>query len=59
VLNEWLKGGLGRFMLPIPELVRSDPFWLVEDPHRKAYAELTLLGPQMPIYEVYNRPSPK
>jgi len=54
VLNEWLKGGLGRFMLPIPEIVQSDPFWLKEDPHRKAYAELTLLGPQMPIYEVYN-----
>ena len=54
VLNEWLKGGLGRFMLPIPELVQSDPFWLKEDPHRKAYAELTLLGQQMPIYEVYN-----
>src|SRR5205823_6319419 len=28
VLNEWLKGGLGRYMLPIPELVQSDPFWL-------------------------------
>jgi multiple sugar transport system substrate-binding protein len=28
VLNEWLKGGLGRFMLPIPEIVQSDPFWL-------------------------------
>ena len=54
VLNEWLKGGLGRFMLPVPELVKSDPFWLKEDPHRKAYAELTLLGQQMPIYEVYN-----
>src|SRR5215470_13481428 len=54
VLNEWLKGGLGRFMLPVPELVQSDPFWLKEDPHRKAYSELTLLGPQMPIYEVYN-----
>jgi multiple sugar transport system substrate-binding protein len=54
VLNEWLKGGLGRFMLPIPELVRSDPFWLKEDPHRRAYAELTLLGLQMPSYETYN-----
>jgi len=54
VLNGWLKGGLGRFMLPIPELVQSDPFWLKEDPHRKAYAELTLLGSQIPIYEVYN-----
>jgi multiple sugar transport system substrate-binding protein len=55
VLNEWLKGGLGRFMLPIPEIVKGDPFWLAEDPHRRAYAELTVLGPQMPIYEVYNR----
>ena len=54
LLNEWLKGGLGRFMLPVPELVQSDPFWLKEDPHRKAYAELTLFGPLMPIYEVYN-----
>jgi multiple sugar transport system substrate-binding protein len=54
VLNEWLKGGLGRFMLPVPKIVQSDPFWLKEDPHRKAYAELTLLGPLMPIYEVYN-----
>jgi multiple sugar transport system substrate-binding protein len=54
VLNEWLKGGLGRFMLPIPELVQSDPFWLKEDPHRKAYAELTLFGPIMPIFETYN-----
>ncbi len=25
VLNEWLKGGLGRFMLPIPELVQERP----------------------------------
>jgi multiple sugar transport system substrate-binding protein len=54
VLNEWLKGGLGRFVLPIPELVQSDPFWLKEDPHRKAYTELTLLGPIMPIFETYN-----
>ena len=54
VLNEWLKGGLGRFMVPVKELAQSDPFWLQEDPHRKAYTELTLLGQLMPIYEVYN-----
>jgi len=41
-------------MLPIPELVKSDPFWMQEDPHREAYAKLTLLAPTMPIYEVYN-----
>jgi multiple sugar transport system substrate-binding protein len=54
VLNEYQKGGLGRFMLPIPELVKSDPFWLKEDPHRKAYTELTMASQAMPIYEVYN-----
>jgi len=54
VLNEYLKGGLGRWMLPIPELVKSDPFWMQEDPHREAYAKLTLLAPTMPIYDVYN-----
>ena len=54
VLNDYLKGGLGRWMVPIPEIAKSDPFWLKEDPHRTAYTELTLLGPTMPIYEVYN-----
>jgi len=54
VLNEYAKGGLGRFMLPIPGLVESDPFWLKEDPHRKAYTELTITGQSMPIYETYN-----
>ena len=54
VLNEWLKGGLGRFMVPVPEIAKNDPFWLKEDPHRKAYTELTLLGQLMPIYETYN-----
>jgi len=54
VLNDYTKNGLGRWMLPIPEIVKSDPFWLKEDPHREAYAKLTLLGPTLPIYEVYN-----
>jgi multiple sugar transport system substrate-binding protein len=54
VLNDYLKGGLGRWMVPVPEIANSDPFWLKEDPHRKAYTELTLLGQTMPIYEVYN-----
>jgi multiple sugar transport system substrate-binding protein len=54
VLNEYLKGGLGRWMVPVPEIAKSDPFWLKEDPHRKAYTEQALLGPTLPIYEVYN-----
>ena len=54
VLNEYLKDGLGRWMMPVPEIAKSDPFWLTEDPHREAYAELALLGATMPIHEVFN-----
>jgi hypothetical protein len=54
VLNDYTKNELGRWMQPIPVIVKSDPFWLKEDPHREAYAKLTLLGPTLPIYEVYN-----
>jgi multiple sugar transport system substrate-binding protein len=54
VLNQYLKGGLGRWMLPVPEVTKSDPFWFQQDPHRAAHGRLTLLGPTMPIYEVYN-----
>ena len=54
VLNEYLKGGLGRWMVPVPEIAKRDPFWLKEDPHRTAYTQQTLLGPTLPIFEVYN-----
>jgi len=54
VLNEYLKAGLGRWALPIPEIVKSDPFWLKEDPHRTAYTTQSVLSPTIPIYEAYN-----
>jgi multiple sugar transport system substrate-binding protein len=54
VLNEYLKGGLGRFAVPMPDFAKSDPFWLEEDPHRTAHTQQTLLGRTMPIYEAYN-----
>src|SRR5437867_1716479 len=54
VLNQYLKAGLGRWMLPLPEIAKSDPFWLKEDPHRTAYAEQTLIKSTQPIYEAYN-----
>jgi len=54
VLNEYLKGGLGRWMLPVPEIAKADPFWLKEDPHRTAYTELALLHPTFPIYDALN-----
>src|SRR5689334_16324642 len=38
VLNLYLKIGLGRWLPPMPDLVKNDPFWLKEDPHRTAYA---------------------
>ena len=54
VLNDYLKGGLGRWALPIPEMVKSDPFWLKDDPHRAAYVEQSVIKPTVPIYEAYN-----
>jgi multiple sugar transport system substrate-binding protein len=54
VLNQYLKAGLGRWALPIPEIVKSDPFWLQEDPHRTAYMTQSVIGPTFPIYEAYN-----
>ena len=54
VLNQYLKGGLGRFAIPIPEIAQSDPFWLKKDPHRTVHTEQTLFGPTLPIYEAYN-----
>jgi multiple sugar transport system substrate-binding protein len=55
VLNEYLKGGLGRWAIPYPELVKTDPFWLHSgDEHRTAYITETLVGPTMPLYEAYS-----
>ena len=54
VLNQYLKAGLGRWALPIPEIVKSDPFWLKEDPHRTAYMTQSVIGPTFPVYEAYN-----
>ena len=54
VLNEYLRGSLGRFAIPMPEIARSDPFWLNEDPHRTAHTQQALIGPTLPIYEAYN-----
>jgi multiple sugar transport system substrate-binding protein len=54
VLNQYLKGGLGRFAVPMPEIAKGDPFWLQEDPHRAVHTEQSLFGPTLPIYEAYN-----
>src|ERR1700731_4658386 len=54
VLNDYLKGGLGRWALPLPEIAKSDPFWFHQDPHRTAYAEETLISPTLPLYAAFN-----
>jgi len=54
IFNEYLKGGLGRFAIPIPDIAKADPFWLKEDPHRTAHTQQALFGPTLPIYEAYN-----
>jgi multiple sugar transport system substrate-binding protein len=54
VLNEYLKGGLGRWVVPMPRIAESDPFWFKEDPHRTAFATETLIDPTLPLYEAFN-----
>jgi multiple sugar transport system substrate-binding protein len=55
VLNTYLKGGLGRWAIPYPSVVKSDPFWLKSgDPHRLAYITETVVGPAFPLYEAYS-----
>ena len=56
VLAAFLRGGLGRWLPPMPSIVKNDPgFWL--DPANeplKAYTEQGVLGPTIPPYEVFN-----
>jgi multiple sugar transport system substrate-binding protein len=55
VVNEYLKMGLGRWLPPMPELVKTDPFWLdPKDPHRSAYVREGVLGETVPNYPVFN-----
>jgi len=55
VVNEYLKNGLGRYLPAMPELVKSDPFWLdPKDPHLAAYTREGVLDPTVPSYPVFN-----
>ncbi len=55
VLNENLKGGLGRWVPPMAEVVKSDPWWLdPKDPFRKTYVTLGVLKPTMANYYGFN-----
>jgi multiple sugar transport system substrate-binding protein len=55
VTNEYLKTGLGRWLPAMPDLVKSDSFWLdPKDPHVSAYTREGLLGPTVPLQPVFN-----
>lgn len=55
VLNEYLKGGLGRWAIPMRDMAKSDPFWLNSgDPHRTTYINTALFSPTIPLYTAYN-----
>ena len=55
VSNEYLKSGLGRWLPPMTDLVKNDPFWLdPRDPHRSAYVRQGVLEPTVPNYPAFN-----
>ncbi|HVY16038.1 MAG TPA: ABC transporter substrate-binding protein [Rhodopila sp.] len=55
VMNANLKGGLGRWVPAIPDLVKQDPFWLdPSDPHRQPYVTEAVINPTIPAFEGYN-----
>jgi multiple sugar transport system substrate-binding protein len=55
VVNEYLKTGLGRWLPAMPELVKSDPFWLKSgDQHRTVYTQQGLVGATIPSFSVAN-----
>ena len=54
-MNANLKGGLGRSVPAIPQIVKDDPWWLdPSDPHRPQYVRESVLGPTIAAYTGYN-----
>lgn len=56
VMNENLKGGLGRWVPVIPAVAREDPWWTdpKADPHRSQYVTEAVLNPTVPSYNGFN-----
>ena len=55
VLDANLKGGLGRAVPSIPQIVKDDPWWLdPADPHRPPFVQESVLGPTIAAYTGYN-----
>jgi multiple sugar transport system substrate-binding protein len=53
---EFLKGGLGRFLPTMPELVKNDTWWTdpKRDPHVPPYVQQGLFSPTKPDHFAYN-----
>ncbi len=55
VLNEYLKGGLGRWLPPMESIVKNDPWWTdPKDPHRPVYVQQGIFGETVPYYFAFN-----
>ena len=55
VLNRYLKGGLGRWAPPMPDIVKTDSWWLdPKDIHRQTHTHMAVVGPIFPWYEAYS-----
>ncbi|HUB47188.1 MAG TPA: ABC transporter substrate-binding protein [Acetobacteraceae bacterium] len=55
VMNENLKGGLGRWFPTIHSVVKDDPWWLNSgEPCLKPYIEEGVLNPTLPVFEGYS-----
>ena len=55
IMNENLKAGLGRWFPSIPQLVKTDPFWLKSDmPCLLPYITEGVLNPTLPLYNGYS-----
>jgi multiple sugar transport system substrate-binding protein len=52
VMNDNLKGGLGRWLPAIPQAVKDDPWWMDSgEPCLKPYVEEGIINPTMPVFE--------
>ena len=56
VLADYLKRGLGRFLPPMPSIVKNDPgFWLdLKNEPLQPYTRQGVFSPTVPPYEVFN-----
>jgi multiple sugar transport system substrate-binding protein len=54
VMNENLKGGLGRWLPAIPSIVKTDSWWMNSgEPCLKPYVEEGVLNPTLPVWDGY------